>query len=108
MGAAGVTLAGYSLAAKRASAAEVTNRFCPGREAGGGCLRAISAGVKGSFDQKLYQQVIGARMHFKEGDETIGVGAKDETTRQNARAFCQTQKSKISMNTLCMWTICRS
>ena len=39
--------------------------------------------VKGGFDQTLYQQVIGAANAFKEGDQTIGVGADDETTRQN-------------------------
>ena len=32
--------------------------------------------VKGSFDQTLYQQVIGASNAFKEGDQTIGVGAR--------------------------------
>ncbi len=29
--------------------------------------------VKGSFDQTLYQQVIGAANAFKEGDQAIGV-----------------------------------
>jgi ethanolamine ammonia-lyase large subunit len=33
--------------------------------------------VKGGFDHTLYQQVIGASNDFKEGDLTIGVGAKD-------------------------------
>ena len=31
--------------------------------------------VKGGFDQTVYQQVIGAANDFKEGDQTIGVGA---------------------------------
>jgi ethanolamine ammonia-lyase large subunit len=43
--------------------------------------------TKGGFDQTLYRQVIGAANAFKEGDQTIGVGAKDEATRQNARAL---------------------
>ena len=34
--------------------------------------------IKGKFDQRLYQQVIGASNAFKEGDVTIGVGAADE------------------------------
>ena len=41
--------------------------------------------LKGSIDQTLYQHVIGASNAFKEGDETIGRGAGDEKTRQNAR-----------------------
>jgi len=41
--------------------------------------------VKGSFDQTLYQQVIGAANAFKEGDLAIGVGADDNASRENAR-----------------------
>jgi ethanolamine ammonia-lyase large subunit len=43
--------------------------------------------VKGEFDQSLYQQIIGAANDFKEGDQAIGVGAKDEASRKNARAL---------------------
>ena len=43
--------------------------------------------TKGKFDQTLYQQVIGAANDFKEGDQAIGVGAKDEASRKNARAL---------------------
>ena len=50
--------------------------------------------VKGGFDQTLYQQVIGASNAFKEGDETIGVGASDEKTRQNARSLLSNTKIK--------------
>ena len=50
--------------------------------------------VKGSFDQTLYQQVIGASNAFKEGDVTIGVGADDETTRQNSRRLLANTKIK--------------
>lgn len=48
--------------------------------------------VKGSFDQQAYQQVIGAANEFKEGDQTIGVGALDDTTRRNARALLTNTK----------------
>jgi ethanolamine ammonia-lyase large subunit len=48
--------------------------------------------VNGSFDQTLYQQVIGASNAFKEGDVTIGVGADDETTRKNARTLLANTK----------------
>lgn len=40
---------------------------------------------KGRFDQRLYQQLIGAANAFKEGDLTIGVAASDEASRGNAR-----------------------
>src|SRR3974390_2107680 len=43
--------------------------------------------VMGKFDQSLYQQIIGAANDFKEGDQAIGVGAKDEASRKNARAL---------------------
>ncbi|NRQ17649.1 ethanolamine ammonia-lyase [Ensifer sesbaniae] len=50
--------------------------------------------VKGSFDQKTYQQVIGAANDFKEGDQAIGVGAADDATRRNARALLANTKIK--------------
>ncbi len=50
--------------------------------------------VKGKFDQRLYQQVIGASNAFKEGDQTIGVGAADDKTRQNARILLSNTKIK--------------
>jgi ethanolamine ammonia-lyase large subunit len=50
--------------------------------------------VKGSFDQTLYRQVIGASNAFKEGDQTIGVAAADETTRENARTLLSNTKIK--------------
>ncbi|MRR33550.1 ethanolamine ammonia-lyase [bacterium] len=50
--------------------------------------------IKGKFDQRLYQQVIGASNDFKEGDQTIGVGAADEKTRQNARTLLSNTKLK--------------
>jgi len=50
--------------------------------------------IKGKFDQRLYQQVIGASNAFKEGDVTIGVGAADEMTRQNARTLLSNTRIK--------------
>jgi ethanolamine ammonia-lyase large subunit len=41
--------------------------------------------TKGKFDQTLYQQVVGAAAAFKEGDQTIGVAAANEASRENAR-----------------------
>ena len=50
--------------------------------------------VKGSFDQVLYQQVIGAANAFKEGDKTIGVAADDTVSRDNARKLLANTKIK--------------
>jgi ethanolamine ammonia-lyase large subunit len=50
--------------------------------------------VKGSFDQVLYQQVIGASNAFKEGDKTIGVGADDNASREKARKLLANTKIK--------------
>lgn len=41
--------------------------------------------LEGRFDQRRYQQVVGAANAFKEGDASIGVAAADEASRQNAR-----------------------
>jgi ethanolamine ammonia-lyase large subunit len=50
--------------------------------------------VKGSFDQTLYQQVIGAANAFKEGDQAIGVAADDNASRENARKLLANTKIK--------------
>jgi len=91
MGLAGVALAGVSLASKTASAAEAIaiKEVKPGED-----VFAYVTRVKGSFHQTLYQQVIGAANAFKEGDLTIGVGAADEATRQNARTLLANTKIK--------------
>jgi len=94
MGAAGVTLAAYKVAAKNASAAEVVEPVFVKDVKQGEDIFAYVSRVKGSFDQKLYQQVIGSSNAFKEGDETIGVGAKDDATRQSARALLANTKIK--------------
>jgi ethanolamine ammonia-lyase large subunit len=94
MGAAGVTLAAYKVAAKNASAAEAVEPVSVKDVKQGEDIFAYVSRVKGSFDQKLYQQVIGSSNDFKEGDETIGVGAKDEATRKNARALLSNTKIK--------------
>ncbi|MEO1022350.1 MAG: ethanolamine ammonia-lyase subunit EutB [Bacteroidota bacterium] len=41
--------------------------------------------TRGKLDQTLYRQIIGSSNPFKEGDETLGVAAKDETSREQAR-----------------------
>jgi ethanolamine ammonia-lyase large subunit len=84
MGAAGITLSGYALVAKTASSTELTAVKEIKRDED---IFAYIRRVKGSFDQTLYQQVIGAASAFKEGDQAIGVGADDEATRKNARAL---------------------
>lgn len=54
--------------------------------------------VKGSFDQVLYQQVIGASNAFKEGDKTIGVAADTNPSRDNARKLLANTKIKDLTN----------
>lgn len=44
---------------------------------------------RGKLDHTLYQQLIGAANAFKEGDQTLGLAAKDERSRQNARSLLQ-------------------
>jgi len=95
LGAASVTVAGYTLAAKRAAAAEAAGPVTVADVNQGEDIFAYISRVKGgSFDQTFYQQVIGAANAFKEGDQAIGVGAKDEATRQNARALLANTKVK--------------
>lgn len=90
-GATGVVMAaGMPLASKAAEMAPV-NITDPGR---GEDVFAYITKTKGSFDQTLYRQVIGAANEFKEGDVTIGVGALDEATRQNARMLLSNTKIK--------------
>ena len=89
MAVASTTFAGVTLASKTTSAAEaiVIKDTKPGED-----VLAYVTRVKGGFDQTLYQQVIGASNAFKEGDQTIGVGADDEATRQHARTLLANTK----------------
>jgi len=50
--------------------------------------------TQGQFDHTLYQQIIGAANAFKEGDETIGVAASNEKSRENARRLLANTKIK--------------
>jgi ethanolamine ammonia-lyase large subunit len=43
--------------------------------------------VRGTFDSRLYQQILGAANAFKEGDASLGIAAADEVSRANARAL---------------------
>ena len=88
MGVAGVSLAGLTLAARRAAAEPVTIAEMKNGED----VFAYTQRIKGKFDQTFYQQVIGAANDFKEGDLTIGAGAKDEATRKIARELLANTK----------------
>ena len=48
--------------------------------------------MKGNFDQVLYQQIVGSANEFKEGDQTLGVAADSDTSRQNARTLLANTK----------------
>ncbi|XXF78411.1 ethanolamine ammonia-lyase subunit EutB [Myxococcaceae bacterium GXIMD 01537] len=43
--------------------------------------------VRGGFDARLYQRLLGAANAYKEGDEAIGVAAACEATRDHARTL---------------------
>ena len=88
MGAAGVALAGLTLTAKQAAAEAVEIR----ETMKGEDVFAYTKRMKGEFDPTFYRQVIGAANDFKEGDQTIGVGAKDEATRKLARELLANTK----------------
>ncbi|QRM57845.1 ethanolamine ammonia-lyase subunit EutB [Sinorhizobium sp. BG8] len=90
-GVTAVTLASYSHSARGAPGGEtiVIEEVKQGED-----VFAYITRVKGAFDLTGYQQVIGAANMFKEGDQTIGVGAKDEATRTNARALLANTKIK--------------
>ena len=80
----GAIAAGYSMVAKAAS---VEGTIAVAEAEPREDVFAYVSRTKGKFDQTLYQQVIGAANDFKEGDQAIGVGAKDETSRKNARTL---------------------
>jgi ethanolamine ammonia-lyase large subunit len=48
-------------------------------------LFAFMNRTTGGFDSTAYQKLIGAASAFKEGDQILGVAAKDELVRANAR-----------------------
>ncbi|MDR6635439.1 ethanolamine ammonia-lyase large subunit [Phyllobacterium sp. 1468] len=89
VGAATGTLASFGDAARAAPGTIAVREVEPGED-----VFAYISRVKGDFDQTIYQQVIGAANDFKEGDQTIGVGAVDEATRNNARALLTNTKIK--------------
>jgi ethanolamine ammonia-lyase large subunit len=91
MGAASATLADYERVAVAADAvgAIAVTEVMPGED-----VFAYIGRVKGSFDQTLYQQVIGAANEFKQGDQAIAVGAADEASRKNARTLLTNTKIK--------------
>jgi ethanolamine ammonia-lyase large subunit len=85
MGAAsGALAASYGAVANAASA---SSTIAIGEVKPSDDIFAHVSRVTGKFDQSLYQQIIGAANDFKEGDRAIGVGAKDEASRNNARAL---------------------
>jgi ethanolamine ammonia-lyase large subunit len=87
--ASGAIATGYSTVAVAATdrSATAVEAVEPGED-----VFAHVSRVKGKFDPSLYQQIIGAANDFKEGDQAIGVGAKDEASRKNARALLANTK----------------
>ena len=85
LGAAALTIAEMGAEAQAASdAGPVTiDRIEPGEDV----LRLYRTGRKAGSTRRSIASCIGAANDFKEGDQAIGVGAADETTRRNARAL---------------------
>ena len=52
---------------------------------------------KGKFDLGLYRQLIGAANDYKEGDDTQGIAAMDDSSRQNARTLLAQTRIKDLM-----------
>ncbi|MCG8374660.1 MAG: ethanolamine ammonia-lyase [Balneolales bacterium] len=50
--------------------------------------------TNGTMDITIYRQIIGSANPFKEGDETLGIAAKDESSRNNARLLLSNTKIK--------------
>ena len=48
--------------------------------------------TRGTFDAKLYQQILGGASAFKEGDQAVGVAAVDEASRMRARRLLANTK----------------
>lgn len=48
--------------------------------------------VRGGFDAVTYRQILGAASEFKEGDQIVGVAARNETARRNARQLLSRTK----------------
>ncbi|MBM83556.1 MAG: ethanolamine ammonia-lyase [Planctomycetaceae bacterium] len=80
----GVTAGTLSLALGRGFAAESQGVSVPDVIASEDAFAYIQR-VKGSFNETLYKQLLGAANEFKEGDEIVGIAAADLASRGNAR-----------------------
>lgn len=88
-GTAAATLTAYSHAAR---AAPASSPLAIDEVREGEDVFAYIGRTKGAFDATAYRQILGSANTFKEGDQTIGVGAEDETSRTNARALLANTK----------------
>lgn len=57
--------------------------------------------IRGKMDIDFYRQIIGSANEFKEGDQTLGLAAKNEASRTNARnLLSQTKLGDLDKNVL--------
>ena len=56
--------------------------------------------IYGEMNFTAYRQIIGSANPFKEGDETLGIAAKDKDSRKRARTLLSNTKIKELENTL--------
>lgn len=103
-GTAAATLATYSQAARAAPGGGtlVIDEVKQGED-----VFAYISRIKGGFDETTYRQVLGCANAFKEGDQTIGVVAENDTSRTNARPFWQARRSETFTSARCLRTICK-
>ncbi len=50
--------------------------------------------TNGDFDIQLYCQILGSANPYKEGDDTLGIAASDDTSREQARVLLSNTKIK--------------
>ena len=72
--------------APRAAGAAATGVSLPESLAGEDIFAFITR-TRGGFDQALYLQILGAANDYKEGDEALGIAARDDGSRRRARAL---------------------
>lgn len=62
-----------------------TNKVCIAEIKTGEDIFAYIDRVKGAYDHEFYKAILGAANEYKEGDESLGISADTQQTRDNAR-----------------------
>jgi len=62
-------------------------KVCIGEIKPGEDVFAYVQRIKGAYDHTFYKAIIGAANEYKEGDESLGISADNQTSRDNARTL---------------------